>query len=313
MITKVKNRRLLLLNDLVVCVSVAPKASDDFGAGERLSLKWTYPVTDIEIQDTSASPTLSRLLTVGLNKGGSLRSNASFEGTQPQADNLCTEMSNLMHDYEVMSRISDLVGSLKGTYKDISIENTKRILQQIQVSIQQKDEEMAWVDSCCLQLIVKSKGGKEEVFTFQTDNPQVKKEWLTELRLAQLALDINNSPAWDVPEQEQRPSTKMPLFVKSQPVYKSQHQTEVKRHRLLLFVVIYRVHILGALWLLLHDKRSEINEETTQSAEFLVGVHLGRRQQPHLDTRTKPASNQSSQRHKLFLFGRDASDRHGIR
>ncbi|KAF2898499.1 hypothetical protein ILUMI_07670 [Ignelater luminosus] len=228
MITKTKSRRLLLLNDLVVCVSVAPKASDDFGANERLSLKWTYPVTDIEIQDVSASPTLSRILTAGLNRGGSLKSNNSFDGSQTQgADNLCSEMSNLMHDYEVMSRIADLVGTLKCSYKDMTVENTKRILHQIQCSIQRKDEEMAWVDSCCLQLVAKSKG-KEEVFTFQTDNPSVKKEWITELRLAQLALDPNNSPAWEVPEQEQRPSTKMPLFVRSQRVYKSQHQTEVR-------------------------------------------------------------------------------------
>ncbi|CAH1374727.1 unnamed protein product [Tenebrio molitor] len=228
MITKAKKRRLLLLNDLVVCVSVAPKPSDDFGASERLNLKWTYPVSDVEIQDSSASPTLSRVLTAGLSKGGSVKSNGSFEGQPPQdANNLCTEMSNLMHDYEIMSRISDLISSLKGSYKDITLEHTRKILHQIQTSIQQKDEEMAWVDSCCLQLAVKSKG-KEEVFTFKTDNPSIKKEWITELRLAQLALDPNNSPAWEVPEQEQRPSTKMPLFVKSQCVYKSQHQTEVR-------------------------------------------------------------------------------------
>lgn len=230
MITKAKRRRLLLLNDLVVCVSVAPKSSDDFGAGERLSLKWTYPVSEIEIQDTSTSPTLSRLLTAGLNRGGSLKSNASFDcqsnQSQGGADNLCTEMSNLMHDYEVMSRINELVGSLKGTYKDMTVDNIKKILHQIQSSIQQKDEEMAWVDSCCLQLIAKSKG-KDESFTFQTENPSIKKEWITELRLAQLALDPNNSPAWEVPEQEQRPSTKMPLFVKTQNVFRSQHQTEV--------------------------------------------------------------------------------------
>lgn len=228
MITKAKNRRLLLLNDLIVCVSVAPKSSDDFGASERLSLKWTYPVSDVEIQDTSASPTLSRILTAGMNKGGSLKSNSSFDGGAPpqNADNLCSEMSNLMHDYEVMSRIADLVGSLRGTYKELSIEQPKTILQHIQTLIQQKDEEMAWVDSCCLQLVVKMKG-KEEVFTFQTNHPSVKKEWITELRLAQLALDPANSPAWEVPEQEQRPSTKMPLFVRAQCVYRSQHQTEV--------------------------------------------------------------------------------------
>lgn len=119
------------------------------------------------------------------------------------------------------------LGQLKGDYKDLTLENTRKMLHQIQTSIQHKDEEMAWVDSCCLQLVVRTKG-KEETFTFQTDNPSIKKEWITELRLAQLALDPNNSPAWEVPEQEQRPSTKMPLFVKSQPVYSSQHQTEVR-------------------------------------------------------------------------------------
>lgn len=99
----------------MVCVAVSSKASDDFGTGERLSLKWTHPVSEIEIQDTSTSPTLSRILTSNNPKGGSIRSNGSFEGTQPQdANNLGVEMSNLMHDYEIMSRINDLVG------KDIS-------------------------------------------------------------------------------------------------------------------------------------------------------------------------------------------------
>lgn len=172
---------------------------------------------------------------VGLNRGGSIKSNGSSGGggdatiaATNGAENLCTEMSNLMHDYEVMSRINDLVGSLRGNYRDINTDVTKKILSSIQSSIQKKDEEMAWVDSCCMQLIAKTKSGKEETYTFQTSNPSVKKEWITELRLAQLALDTNNSPAWDVPEHDHRPpSTKMPLFVKSQSIHKSHQQTEV--------------------------------------------------------------------------------------
>jgi Rho guanine nucleotide exchange factor 10 len=94
--------------------------------------------------------------------------------------------------------------------------------------LQKKDEEISWVDSCCLQLVLKNnKGGKDETLTFQTENPNVKKEWITELRLAQLALDPNNSPAWEVSEHD-RPTTKMPLFVKAQPIHKSQLQSEVK-------------------------------------------------------------------------------------
>ncbi|XP_055305474.1 rho guanine nucleotide exchange factor 10-like protein isoform X2 [Sitodiplosis mosellana] len=239
-IVKSKQRRLLLLNDKVICVSVAPKLSNEFGATEKLSFKWMYPVNEVEIVDNSTSATLSRILTAGLNRGGSLKSNGSgandtLSSTSSNgsptngADNLCSEMSTLMHDYEVMSRINDLIGSLKGNYRDINTDLTKKILATIQSSIQKKDEEMAWVDSCCLQLIVRTKNGKEETFTFQTEDPSVKKEWITELRLAQLSLDPNNSPAWEIPEREQRPpSTKLPLFVKAQSVHKSHHQTEVR-------------------------------------------------------------------------------------
>lgn len=152
-IVKSKQRRLLLLNDRVICVSVAPKQSADFGATEKLSFKWMYPVTDVEIVDNSTSATLSRILTAGMNKGGSLRSNSSFtsdgngsnNGSNVNgngqtnnlmgADNLCTEMSNLMHDYEVMSRINDLVRSLKGNYKEVNLDVTKKLLSSIQSSI----------------------------------------------------------------------------------------------------------------------------------------------------------------------------------
>jgi hypothetical protein len=32
-----------------VCVAVSPKAADDFGNSERLSLKWSHPVIDVEV------------------------------------------------------------------------------------------------------------------------------------------------------------------------------------------------------------------------------------------------------------------------
>ena len=234
MLVKTKQRRLILANDKVICVTVAPKQSQDFGSTEKLSLKWMYHVNDVEIVDNASSATLNRYITSGLNRGGSLKSNHSGSGTEMSpmtngAENLANEMSSLMHDYNVMSRVNDLVGQLKGDYPEINLNITKNVLNTIQSSIRKKDEEMAWVDSCCLQLIVKQKSGKEETLSFRTDNPNVKKEWITELRLAQLALDTNNAPAWEVGDRDtQRPLTKMPLFVRMHPVYKStQHQTEV--------------------------------------------------------------------------------------
>jgi Rho guanine nucleotide exchange factor 10 len=76
----------------------------------------------LQVQDTSASPTLSRLLTAGMNRGSSLKSDRSSNSLELSSntvgvDNLCAEMNNLMHDFEVVSRIADLVSTLKGSYK----------------------------------------------------------------------------------------------------------------------------------------------------------------------------------------------------
>jgi Rho guanine nucleotide exchange factor 10 len=55
MIAKTKERRLLLLNDLLVCVTVVSKSGDDFRNSERLTLKWAFPITDIEVGHSSES------------------------------------------------------------------------------------------------------------------------------------------------------------------------------------------------------------------------------------------------------------------
>ncbi|KAJ8722073.1 hypothetical protein PYW08_004475 [Mythimna loreyi] len=219
-LTKCKPRRLLLLNDLVVCVSVGA-GSDD---AERLGLKWAHPVQDVDVLDTGTSPTLSRVLAQGMNRSGSLRSNSSSGMTTSTGDSLCSEMSALMHDYETVSRMADLAASLRMSYPELASDTFRALLQNIQRSIQKKDDEMAWVDSCCLQLTIR---GREEPLTFRASEPGARLAWATELRLAQLAQASANSPAWRFPSQL-APAHKMPLFVTATPVYSSKQLTEVR-------------------------------------------------------------------------------------
>ncbi|XP_014242201.1 rho guanine nucleotide exchange factor 10-like [Cimex lectularius] len=215
MISKLKNRRLLLLNDQLVCVALSSK-EENVNSQLRLTFKWSCSINDVQVIESSGSPTLSRLLT----PNGSLASTNS-SGT---SDSLCMEMSQLMHDYQVISRIHDLTHNLKGQYQEVNADITRSLLDNIQREIQRKDEQMAWLDSCCLQVMLR---GKDETYTFQMNSQEARKEWITELRLARLALDTNNSPSWEVPEQELRPSTKMPLFVAAHPVYTSDPTSEV--------------------------------------------------------------------------------------
>lgn len=48
-----------------------------------------------------------------------------------------------------------------------------------------------------------------------------------ELRLARLALDPNNTPAWEVPEMDLKPATKMPLFVGDHCISSTHPKTDV--------------------------------------------------------------------------------------
>lgn len=130
MVGKCKPRRLLLLNDLLVCVSVNNKDDSNNSSQKRLTLKWSYPISEIQVNiivhickleylvlnilfiiiflskviDTLSLPSVSH--TIG--------NTASLNNIT--TDNLCNEMNHLMNDYQIISRIVELASTLKGTY-----------------------------------------------------------------------------------------------------------------------------------------------------------------------------------------------------
>ena len=113
-----------------------------------------------------------------------------------EADNLAQDMADLIHDFDVLSRIEALVGSLKCPNPGLT-NTTKSTSLWIQALIRQKDEEMSWLDKMdksCLQLSVRRKN-KVETFTFRMQNPSVKEDWIDELRLSRLVRDLSNLTA----------------------------------------------------------------------------------------------------------------------
>merc|ERR1719163_2552711 len=111
-----------------------------------------------------------------------------------------------------------MIGTLKCSYPSLTSDTMTEIMDNIQKSIRQKDDEMSWLDKSCLQLVVKRKD-KPETLTFQMRSPGVRQDWVVELRLARLALDPNNSPGWDILEQSKHMTTRLPLYVKHLSAY----------------------------------------------------------------------------------------------
>lgn len=65
------------------------------------------------------------------------------------------------------------------TVQGLTMEHLQQVSGSIQRALHVRDEQMAWVDACCLQFTVKNKDGREkETFTFQTNNPVIKKDWI---------------------------------------------------------------------------------------------------------------------------------------
>jgi len=114
-ISRTKGRRLLLLNDRVVCVTVTGRPSEtDVGNNnqtERLSLKWSAHVSEVEVVEGTSTGTLARLTSgntltnqkkTSLGKTNSTSTSNSVD--KQMAENLAQDMGDLMHDFDVVSR-----------------------------------------------------------------------------------------------------------------------------------------------------------------------------------------------------------------
>ncbi|GAB6028237.1 hypothetical protein CHUAL_002426 [Chamberlinius hualienensis] len=233
---KSKVCRLFLLNDLLVCVTVGPSSDrSDIQKSERFTFKWSVPVREVEVHE-EASPILNNMvqaMSAGHQNSMMTKSeNSSVTDEMEGVKNIYQELGDLLHDFEVMSRIMALVTTLKKSYPGLDKDIVQGMSQSIQQSIQKKDDEVKWIDSCCLQFSVplKTKTGKiqRELMIFQSKSMDTKQEWLRDVRMSQLALDESNSPAWNIPESSKRFSTKTPLYVNAVSVLSSRHMAEIK-------------------------------------------------------------------------------------
>ena len=62
----------------------------------------------------------------------------SCRADKQMAENLAQDMADLMHDFEVVSRMNSMIGSLKCSYPGICSEAMTDVMDQIQKSIRQK-------------------------------------------------------------------------------------------------------------------------------------------------------------------------------
>ncbi|KAI1301843.1 Rho guanine nucleotide exchange factor 10 [Halotydeus destructor] len=265
LVLKTKCRKLYLLNDMLVCVSVPSNR-----------LKYAVPLQDIEILE-DVTPATNNLVANSV-----LRTRDSTSGsTSPQdctAERMYCDLNNLIHDLECMSRISNLVSSLRYQYVGITLEAAELITAQIRNEIRRKDAQITTIDRSCFQLRIHSKNCKDTV-CIQMRDPEVKRDWLTDFRLAKLALDRGNNPAWDVVSENISSSNgniaalaqhRVPLFVKSLPIFAT---TELSLLTCALYYKLYgglpgMESSSGVLWICnVNENGSQLGALSTNGAD----------------------------------------------
>lgn len=146
------------------------------------------------------------------------------------------DLNSLIHDLEVISRITNLLSTLRYSYNGLSLEIIEQISSEIREEIRKKDSQITLIDKSCLQIRIRSKNYKD-IICIQMTDPDTKKDWLTDVRLAKLALDRTNNPAWDIVNESLSTSRtnlsnsivvhRVPLFVKSLPIFATTENSQL--------------------------------------------------------------------------------------
>lgn len=216
-VAKSKSRKLYLLNDMLICVSLPSNR-----------LKFAVPLCDITVVESVAPAAVGNMMTQANYKSVN-DVNATSSPQNCTIERMECDYQSLVHDLELMMRISALVASLKFQYNGLNPTVPEQICMGIREEIRKKEFQMTMIDRSCLQLRLHSKNHKD-VLVVQFVNPDSKRSWLIDIRLTRLALDRANNPGWEnVNDNVQSHQAslsiigqRVPLFVKSLAIFKSE-------------------------------------------------------------------------------------------
>ncbi|XP_036397828.1 rho guanine nucleotide exchange factor 10 [Megalops cyprinoides] len=235
-IVKTKERRLFLLNDVLMCATANIRGSQEGSGGaapgQKLLLKWSVPLSLVDVVEFGSSEEAGdsgRFLAPhsGENVVINARPNKLYMGP----GQLYQDLQNLIHDLGLVKQISNMIGSLKGNYQNVNSAVAQDWVSGLQRLILRKEEEIRAADRCRIQLQLPGKhdkSGRPTYFTavFNTFTPAIKQSWISNLQMAKLALEEDNLQGWFFAEDDgnQMKKQKHPLLLRQMPVVMSKLQ-----------------------------------------------------------------------------------------
>ncbi|XP_072512604.1 rho guanine nucleotide exchange factor 10-like protein isoform X6 [Salminus brasiliensis] len=236
-VLKSKERKVFLLNDMLVCANINLKGPPDISSlvpvGPKYTVKWSAPLQQVQVvevgqenpqnNDSVYQPSGTRRLS-SVNSQGKL-----FLGPP----RLYQDLQELQHDLSVVEEVTLLVGTLQGAYQNLNTTVGQDWCLALQRLIRIKEDEIQCANKCCLRLMVPGKpdkSGRPVSFTvvFNTPSPVSKISWVNRLHLAKIAQREENLPGWVCAEDDEKtkPPFWCPLLACRVPVFSPKAQDQ---------------------------------------------------------------------------------------
>uniref|UniRef100_A0A8C4RF60 Rho guanine nucleotide exchange factor 10 n=1 Tax=Erpetoichthys calabaricus TaxID=27687 RepID=A0A8C4RF60_ERPCA len=235
-VIKTKERRLFLLNDVLMCATVNLRSSQDgnglVSSSQKYLLKWSVPLSHVTVVEFGGNEDLGEKSRYASQLSvESVILNAKPNKLYMGPGQLYQDLQNLIHDLNIVTQISQMVGKLKGNYQNLNQSVCQEWISGLQRLIFRKEEEIRAADRCRIQLQLPGKydkSGRPTYFSavFNTYTPAMKQSWISSLQMSKLALEEENQHSWFFSEDDgnQIKKQKHPLLVRYMPVVMSKLQ-----------------------------------------------------------------------------------------
>ncbi|KFO19155.1 Rho guanine nucleotide exchange factor 10-like protein [Fukomys damarensis] len=213
---KSKERRVFLLNDMLVCANINFKGQLEISSlvplGPKYVVKWNTALPQVQVAEVGQDGGAYDKDNVVIQHAG-----AKKASTAAQAHNkvylgpprLFQELQDLQKDLAVVQQITLLVSTLHGTYQNLNMTVAQDWCLALQRLLRVKEEEIHSANKCRLRLLLPGKPDKSGrpinfMVVFITPNPLSKISWVNRLHLAKIGLREENQPGWLCPDEDRK-------------------------------------------------------------------------------------------------------------
>ncbi|NXP45373.1 ARGAL protein, partial [Heliornis fulica] len=214
---KSKERKVFLLNDMLVCANINFKGQLEISSlvplGPKYVVKWSTALPQVQVVEVGQESGAYDKDNVVIHNAGAKKHAPAGQTSHNKVylgpPRLFQELQDLQKDLAVVEQITLLISTLHGTYQNLNMTVAQDWCLALQRMMKVKEEEIHSANKCRLRLLLPGKPDKSGrpisvMVVFITPNPLSKISWVNRLHLAKIGLREENQPGWLCPDEDKK-------------------------------------------------------------------------------------------------------------